>query len=49
MKIYPSLVQCNYCNKWCNKSETAKSDVDRLTNDDIDKVFLKDWGIEDDD
>ena len=25
MKIYPSLVQCNYCNKWCNKSETAKS------------------------
>ena len=26
MKIYPSLVQCNYCNKWCNKSETAKSE-----------------------
>ena len=24
-------------------------DVDRLTNDDIDKVFLKNWGIEDDD
>ena len=23
--------------------------MDRLTNDDIDKVFLKDWGIEDDD
>ena len=24
-------------------------DVDRLTNDELDKVFLKDWGIEDDD
>ena len=24
-------------------------DVDRLTNEELDKVFLKDWGIEDDD
>ena len=25
------------------------SDVSGLTNDELDKVFLKDWGIEDDD
>ena len=42
---------------WFGLSENRKReilsrhgfDVDRLSEDDIDKVFLKEWGIEDDD
>ena len=42
---------------WFGLSENQKrevlrrdgSDVSGLTNDELDKVFLKDWGIEDDD
>ena len=42
---------------WFGLSENQKqevlgrdgSDVSPLTNDELDKVFLKDWGIEDDD
>ena len=42
---------------WLGLSENQKrevlrrggTDVDGLTDDELDKVFLKDWGIEDDD
>ena len=42
---------------WFGLSESRKReilsrhgfDVDRLSEDDLDKVFLKDWGIDNDD